>query len=796
MRSHYLTRVLSTVAALALAAAAAPTLSATSYMPITDAALADRTPFIVEVRVVGSEPSPDGVRISTDYTVEIERVLKGEPRESTIVVRVPGGEQPFGIGLKVLGAPVFKDGERALLFLSPTRQGPYAVEQLMLGAFHRVQSGQRVLWLRDLSEAQAVGFRAGATGSAASDLPRQARRFSDWLADLARGQRRSPDYWQTTSTAELQNLSESFRLYEPRNLRWFALDGGPAVQWWTSSTGQFGLPGGGHAEFQRALAAWSDDPDTNVNWTYAGQSATIGSFGYYGGPDGINVVAFDYRDFGSFDCATGGLMSWSNHYYNFREPSSFRGREVYDVTEVDIATLPGIACLFNREPNPTRKSKIAEELFGHALGHALGLLDSSTNPEEPNVQAREALMYAFLHADGRGARLNSDDRQGLRQLYGKASAGPCRPSAATLCLQKSRFAVEAYYLNPYDRTGGTARAIRSTDVAGFFSFLGAANIELAVKILDFGDTFKVFYGQLTDFDFTLTVTDTKTGEVRSYQRASGDCGAVDPSAFSSTAQVPSAGLPEFGALTSPASACKSGPNTLCLLGGRFRAEVDWHNQFDATSGRGKMIRQSDLTGLVYYSDKSNLEMVFKVLDVGGTVKVFYAPLSDLEYTLRVTDLASQKTAVYRNGARESCGGEVFSRLEGSTAWSADATVMSVSSTRNSCAASTVGQTSSGVKWDIRVLGDKLELFNIDENTGLLAAAVNPNIYYGSLTGAQFVATGSGTDGSFGCIIWGGDLTGSFSADGRHFQAVENIEYRHGGGEPTMLVQRRWTGSRQ
>src|SRR4029453_19584566 len=125
---------------------------------------------------------------------------------------------------------------------------------------------------RDLSEAEGGGVRAGKTGSTAIDLPRQARRFSDWLADRARGQRKSPDYWHASSTAELQNLSESFRLDEP-NYRWFAFDEGQAVRWWTSSAGQLGLPGGGHEEFRRALAAWNGDPDTNVNFTYGGQSA-------------------------------------------------------------------------------------------------------------------------------------------------------------------------------------------------------------------------------------------------------------------------------------------------------------------------------------------------------------------------------------------------------------------------------------------------------------------------------------------------------------------------------------------
>jgi hypothetical protein len=653
--------LLGLAACFTMAGAVTHRLSATSYLPISDGALADRAAVIVEVRVVGSEPSPEDVLISTDYTVEVERVLKGVPGGSTIVVRIPGGEHPSGVGLKVFGAPYFAEGEHALLFLRPGKHGAYAVEQLMLGAFHRIRGGRRAFWVRDLSEAHSAVVEAGEkVDSSQADLPRRAERFSAWLADRAHGLTRAPDYWADISATEPRNLARGFRLYGPLNYRWFAFDEGRAIRWSTSSAGQNGLPNGGHPEFQRALAAWNDDPDTNVNFIYAGQTATLGAFGYYGSADGLNVVAFDYNDngsFGTFDCVTGGLMSWSALYTNWPQTRSFRGREVYEIIEADIATIPGVSCIFDREPDPARKAKVAEELFGHALGHALGLGDSSDNRREPDVSRREALMYAFLHADGRGARLTSDDRQGLRQLYGASGRGVCRPSALTLCLQKGRFAVEAFYSNPYDGNSGAARAMRSTEVAGFFSFHDPANIELAVKILDFGDTFRVFYGQLTDFDFTLAVTDTKTGEVRSYQRAGGDCGAVDAAAFPSPGRAGGSGWTGLSAVTAAASVCQPGPNTLCLLGGRFRAAVDWHNQFDGSGGSAKMVRQSDLAGSAYYHDKKNLELVIKILDLDGAAKVFYAPLSDLEYTLRIDDLATGRSSVYRNGVRESCGGQ-------------------------------------------------------------------------------------------------------------------------------------------
>ncbi len=339
---------------------------------------------------------------------------------------------------------------------------------------------------------------------------------------------------------------------------------------------------------------------------------------------------------------------------DFLETRNFRGHEFNEIGEADIGTHPGISCLFDAETDPARRSKLAEELLAHELGHALGLADSSSKRAEKDRTIREALMYAYLHNDGRGARLTADDRAGLRQLYGEPRRIVCQPSERTLCLQKGRFAVEANFYNPYAELSADASAIRSTDVAGFFSFSGPANVDLAVKILNLGGTFKVFYGQLTDFPFAVRVTDTETWEIRTYSPGYGTCGNVAALAIDAVDTTAS-----IGAMTAAAKACKPGPNTLCLLGGRFSAELDWHNQFDDSRGRGRMIRQSDLTGLVYFNDKSNLEMVVKILNAEGTVKIFYAPLSDLEFTLRVTDLENGQTRTYRNGTRESCGEEPF-----------------------------------------------------------------------------------------------------------------------------------------
>jgi len=139
-----------------LLAGAAPAWALT-YVMMSDAALADQAPLIVEVEVRAVTP---GARLLvTDYEVAVLRTLKGRPDGSTITVRLPGRDfGDDGVGLKVWGVPAFRRGERALLFLEPRGDGAYGVSQLALGAFHLVVRDGRTLAVRDLAEACEVHF--------------------------------------------------------------------------------------------------------------------------------------------------------------------------------------------------------------------------------------------------------------------------------------------------------------------------------------------------------------------------------------------------------------------------------------------------------------------------------------------------------------------------------------------------------------------------------------------------------------------------------------------------------------
>jgi ELWxxDGT repeat protein len=117
----------------------------------------------------------------------------------------------------------------------------------------------------------------------------------------------------------------------------------------------------------------------------------------------------------------------------------------------------------------------------------------------------------------------------------KAAAAPCVPSVTRLCLQGGRFAVEADWRDFEGNVGkGTAVPLPGGDT-GYFWFFGPENVEVVLKVLDgraLNGKFWVFYGALSSVQYTLTVTDTETGQVKKYENPSGRLGSVaDTGAF-------------------------------------------------------------------------------------------------------------------------------------------------------------------------------------------------------------------------------------------------------------------------
>ena len=90
------------------------------------------------------------------------------------------------------------------------------------------------------------------------------------------------------------------------------------------------------------------------------------------------------------------------------------------------------------------------------------------------------------------------------------------------------------WTDPFGNSGrGQARTLTSD--TGWFWFFDPANTEMVIKVLDargVNGNYWVFFGALSDVQYTVTVTDTQTGAVKRYENPAGTFASVgDTAAF-------------------------------------------------------------------------------------------------------------------------------------------------------------------------------------------------------------------------------------------------------------------------
>ncbi len=680
--------------------------SGTSYVMVSDETLVDQAELIVEVEVLAVDPSPGAGLPVTDYLMAVEHVTLGDLVASPLTVRVRGGLLPDGMGLHIHGAPRFKVGQRALLFLKPHADGTYRILHFLLGAFHLVEHDGQTFAMRQLSEATEIEIPGRISPRVG---PRNLARFRAWLEDRIVGIERQGDYFAESDPI---GITEKFTVLTGNNglkIRWPGFSS--TVSYRVHADGQPGLPGGGGSEASTAIAAWRNDAGSDVRINFAGTTNATGGLQDF---DGVNAFLFDDPNdndlFDSvFSCASGGTVAIGGPW--FGGTHQHNGETFNTAQGGDIVTNKGIDCADGQRAWIANERRAAE-VFAHEVGHTLGLGHSCGDDESPSCNSssvlRNALMRANLHGNNRGARLESDDRAGIRFLYGNPVTAPAAPSNLTanavgatqidLTWNDNSNNEESFDLERAEGGGSFNRiALPAADTTSFQDTTAQTNTTYRYRLRAFNDGGASGYTNIatattfgeaapsdlsafgvSDTKIRLFWTDTSTQEtgfeiegragsepfalmkvvaagsdttdimdlnpVTTYTFRIRATSDAGPSGYSNQATTTT--------FFSDPDPCVAGPETLCLNDGRFSVELTWTAPDDRTgTGTDAGLIAAD-SGLLYFFSANNWEILVKVLDACASPSqqfwVFAAATTDVAYDLRVTDSASGFSKTYTN----------------------------------------------------------------------------------------------------------------------------------------------------
>jgi photosystem II stability/assembly factor-like uncharacterized protein len=271
-----------------------------------------------------------------------------------------------------------------------------------------------------------------------------------------------------------------------------------------------------------------------------------------------------------------------------------------------------------------------------------------------------------LALDPSGRFLYAGTQRGVFRL--ERSFEPCRDGPDRLCLIRAKYQVS---VTARDRAGTpiTGRAITEGDSFGYFSFPDVTGDpdfpEVFVKMVNasgqpppYGGHDWVFHSSLTDLDYTVRVLETDTGRVRTYDAGDSEsltCGRADTSAFERDCAAAAGSF----AASVPPEGIEAGTE-LSLLSGRFRATLLASDPRTGRTAGGTALAKGDRFG--YFSlpsftgDPSFPEVFVKMADAtaqpGGYFWVFHTGLTDLDYTLTVTDRVTGAVRTYSGGATD------------------------------------------------------------------------------------------------------------------------------------------------
>jgi hypothetical protein len=414
--------VLRTCALLSvLAFLTASAYGATFIVPEDQALLSDADAVVVG-RVFYALPTVDSDgQIVTHVNLLVDRVIKGPVQPGgSVQILVDGGILGDQARL-VTSEPIYWPDGYVLAFLKQKEEGFYVTHAQALGKFELVSFGGMELWVRGAPQEEIYGFDY--RGNPHIEIPRLAELFETYLHEVMDGKNPPADYFlrgnrtRPLSADEGGKATHSNAVIDPyahfpasaylmgggTKFRWNRFDQGGSVAYRVSGS-QPGYDSLGVA--QRALAAWTNEPNSNINLQYAGTSTA----GFV--QDGQNTIVFN---------STTGVPAGAIGYSQISSAGThtYNGETFYTVVEGDVVMKSGLSV----------SAAVFEEAVTHEVGHSIAFRHSNEGtPADSNAVMNSVSTGRF------GSTLQAWDREAASHVYGSGTTTtppPCSPPVIT-----------------------------------------------------------------------------------------------------------------------------------------------------------------------------------------------------------------------------------------------------------------------------------------------------------------------------------------------------------------------------